>query len=400
MEELAQKLEELLAQAPSKILLSAPRVQGLPRAELTRLENGWLLSRQKGTQAFHSPYTAAQLPALLAGLLREEYTQLTAFTKEAECRLRLSKKGKVLTSKTALQSNSSSEQNFDSPAPQHNRPKEYLLPQGLPIAPLVDMGIFTPDGRVVKRMYDKYRQVNRFVEIIDDALQGEEKKNLRIIDFGCGKSYLTFVLYHYLTEVRGFTLQMTGLDLKKEVVAHCAEAAARYGYTGLHFACGDIAQFETSGPVDMVLCLHACDTATDLALAQALRWGAKRIFAVPCCQHELNAQMQSEAFSLLTRYGIIQERVAAAFTDAIRANLLCAQGYKSQLLEFVGPENTPKNLLMRAVKTGQPTAVRSRAMQEVQQLCAAFALRPSLLRLLEEEEGPTPLSASGEGTPG
>ncbi len=382
MDELGQKLEALLAEEPQRIVLSAPRQKGLPRAELCRQNGRWQLSRQKGTQAFHSHHAPVALPALLAGLLETDYTQLTAFTAAAQHSLRLTKKGKLLQSKTALQ-NKRTQEREDGPQSQgHDRAKEYLLAG--PIPPLVEMGVFTPEGQPVKRMQDKYRQVNRFVELVHDALKEENQTRLRVVDFGCGKSYLSFVLYHYLREVRGFEVEMTGLDLKAEVVAHCEETARRFGYTGLHFVCGDIAQFEAGQGADMVVCLHACDTATDLALAKAVQWGAKRIFAVPCCQHELNAQMQSEQLSLLTRYGIIQERAAALFTDAIRANLLCACGYKSQVLEFVELENTPKNLLLRAVKTGQPAAVRSRALAEAEALCRAFGLHPSLWQALRQ----------------
>ncbi len=382
VEELGQKLEEVLAGEPRRIVLSAPRQKGQARAELDWQAGRWRLSRQKGAQAFHSHHPLEALPALLAELLEKEYTQLTAFAPTAEYRLRLSKKGKVLASKTALQQGGGGAGAPPAAQAGHNRQKDYLLAG--PIPPLVEMGLFTPEGQPVKRMQDKYRQVNRFVEIVDDALKGEEKKTLRVVDFGCGKSYLSFVLYHFLTERRGFAVEMTGLDLKPEVVAHCEETARRFGYKGLHFACGDIAQFEEGAGTDIVVCLHACDTATDLALAKAVQWGAGRIFAVPCCQHELNEQMRSEELAILTRYGIIQERTAALFTDAIRANLLCACGYKSQVLEFVGLENTPKNLLLRAVKTGQPQEVRRRAMQEAEALCLAFGLRPSLWQALEE----------------
>lgn len=246
------------------------------------------------------------------------------------------------------------------------------------------MGIFTAEGKIAAPMQGKYRQIERFVQLVDDALRGKDPKTLRVVDFGCGKSYLTFVLYHYLHNIRGVPVQMVGLDLKEDVVAACNTAAKKYGYDGLHFGVGDIAAYHSDAPVDMVVTLHACDTATDHALAAAIGWGAQYIFSVPCCQHELNAQIESDEFSILTRYGIVKERTAALMTDAIRANLLTACGYKTQLVEFVDFEHTPKNILIRAVKTTMPSAQKQRALQEVQNLCRAFGLHPTLLALLQQ----------------
>ncbi len=243
------------------------------------------------------------------------------------------------------------------------------------------------DGRILRSMYAKFRQINRFLEIVDDALRAWQGTDpIRLVDYGCGKSYLTFVLYHYLTVVRGFAVDMTGLDLKADVIAHCTRVSARYGYTGLRFEQGDIATHPDARPLDMVVTLHACDTATDLALFHAIRRGARWIFAVPCCQHELHAQITSEQLALLTRYGIVKERVAALMTDAIRGHLLTCCGYRTQLLEFIEMEHTPKNILLRAVlrPSKQQEAIKARALAEVDALLAAFQLQPTLYRLLRE----------------
>ena len=267
----------------------------------------------------------------------------------------------------------------------HNRQKKYILTEGTPIPPLVDMGVFTKEGRVAAPMQHKYRQINRFLEMIDDTLE-EDRRSLSLVDFGCGKSYLTFVLYYFLTELKGIEVSMVGLDLKADVIANCQAAAERYKYSGLRFICGDIGDYAASGAdkqTDMVIALHACDTATDCALFHAIKMKAKMIFAAPCCQHELNKQINSDDLSLLTRYGVVKERVAALMTDSIRANLVASQGYKTQLMEFVDLTHTPKNLLIRAVKTKMPLKAKNMYKQEAEDLCKAFNLKPQLRELLK-----------------
>lgn len=378
MEELKKELDRILVLAPQRIILSAPRKEraDLRRANLRLLEQGWQLEVLTLTQAFHETIQAEKLPARLEALLREDFQQLTAFTAQWELRLKLTRKGKVLASQTRATKQAKPT------GLEHDRGKNYLLPEGEPVLPLVDMGVLTPDGRVVRSMYDKFRQVNRFVQLVDDELAEMKENRIRVIDYGCGKSYLTFVLYHYLAHVRGLDVEMTGLDLKQDVVEKCNETAKKYHYGGLHFETGDIAGHEEAGPVDLVVTLHACDTATDQALAKAVSWGAEMIFSVPCCQHELCAQMQGGPLPILSRYGIVKERTAALMTDAIRTNLLEASGYRTQLLEFIDLAHTPKNLLIRARRAAIPAAHRRKMLEEVQALNAAFSFSPALLDLL------------------
>lgn len=263
----------------------------------------------------------------------------------------------------------------------HNRIKKYVLPEGTPVPFLVDLGVMTAEGRVVKAKYDKFRQINRFLEFIEDILPrlSRERTNT-IIDFGCGKSYLTFAMYYYLKEVKGYSIRVIGLDLKKDVIALCGRLAEKFGFTDLTFLHGDIAHFEGVEQVDMVVTLHACDTATDYAMAKAVHWGAKVILSVPCCQHELNGQIENELLAPILGYGLLKERMAALMTDGIRAQLLEAAGYRTQVLEFIDMEHTPKNIMIRAVYQG-----KEKETAELWQLMSQLHADPTLYRLLKDD---------------
>lgn len=239
----------------------------------------------------------------------------------------------------------------------HNRKKNYLLDDETPYPFLVRLGVQTPEGKVRNQHQDKFRQINRFVEFIDDSLYYLPKdKTIRILDFGSGKSYLTFALYHYLHVEKGLDIKVTGLDLKKEVIEECSKIAQDLGYENLEFLVGDINDYNEETAVDMVVTLHACDVATDMALGRAVRWGAKVILSVPCCQHELFSQINSPALDIMLQHGLIKERFSALATDSIRAELLSLVGYETQLLEFIDMEHTPKNVLIRAYHTGRKAA--------------------------------------------
>ncbi len=363
-----------------KVVISKPSAKSLEYKKISAEKKGtyYQIAKFTETQVFHENVGEGEVAERVYQLLASGFKQLNAWSDRFEHMILLSKKGQSTFKKKALK-----EQTPVSIDAKHNREKNYLIKEGKPVEPLVDMGVLTPDGRIVKAMYDKYKQINRFLEIIDDEVVAFQGKDIKIIDFGCGKSYLTFILYYYLTEIRKIPATIIGLDLKADVIEKCNAAARKYGYTGLRFEVGDISQFEASLPVDMVITLHACDTATDFALYNAIKWDAEMIFSVPCCQHELNKQIHTDNLSLFTRYGIIKERFSALATDAIRANLLEYAGYKTQLLEFVDFAHTPKNILIRAVKRKSTSdSVREKALQEVEDVMREFNFNPTLYSLV------------------
>ncbi len=361
LQEIQSLLETHIQSETQKVVLSNPNCSGALYRKLVytkkKIKGKFCFQLEKFTQkqVFHDTVPLEMLASDIVSWM-EAYRQADLFSSTETICIKRSKKGKFFVGKAHIENASASPSSSNSIAPslEHNRQKQYLIPEGEPIAPLYDLGVFTQDGHVAAGKYDKYKQINRFVEIIDDALHGKQLTELRVIDFGCGKSYLTFVLYHYLTQIKHLDVHMTGLDLKDDVIEHCQQTARKYGYNGLTFAVGDIASYQMEKTADMVVALHACDTATDAALCGAVLRGTSMIFSVPCCQHELNAQITSKDLSILTRYGIIKERTAALMTDAIRANLLTAAGYRTQLLEFVDLAHSPKNILIRAIRAEIP----------------------------------------------
>lgn len=271
----------------------------------------------------------------------------------------------------------------------HNKSKNYILKEGMDIPFLRELGVMTQEGKIVRSRYDKYRQINRFLEFIEDVIPHLPKdRELTIIDFGCGKSYLTFAMYYYLKILMDYPIRIIGLDLKKDVINNCRKLAESYGYDKLTFLAGSIEDYEGVDQVDMVVTLHACDTATDYALHKAIRWGAKVILSVPCCQHELNSQIRADLFEPVLDYGLLKERFCALATDGIRAKLLEAAGYETQILEFIDMEHTPKNILIRAVWRGTPG---KDAMAQVHSMCEPFHFQPTLLRLMEKDRKETDL---------
>jgi hypothetical protein len=350
--------------------------------DIEKKQDYFQVSKYTQKQVFHENVNSDELIIMCNDVLGRDFLQFNSWSESYEYSIKISKKGKVFSSR--IKQNKKQPLKIQSA---HNRKKSYIFEEGKPLEVLVDMGIFTKEAKVVKSMYDKYKQINRFIEIIDDAVRKEKCTSLNIIDFGCGKSYLSFLVYHYLCNIKHIKVNMIGLDLKEEVINNCNSAAKKYGYEGLSFKLGNINGYKADFIPDMVISLHACDTASDYALFNAIKWGAKMIFCVPCCQHELAGQFSAQSFNLMGRYGLIKARFCDLLTDSIRANLLEYSSYDTDILEFVDFSHTPKNILIRAVlNKNKSKQKKEKALEEVKASCSLYGLTPTLLTLLKYPE--------------
>lgn len=324
------------------------------------------------TQSFAHNYNYDEFSEIINTIMLDSFFQLNIITNEYNYSFKYTKKNHLLSNiiknkeiKTLLNVS-------------HNKQKKYILNDGNIIPPLVDLGVMTQDGKIVPSYYDKYRQINRFLEIIDDTIKAFKEQELNIIDFGCGKSYLTFIVYYYLVNIKNIKTNIVGLDLKADVIKKCNEIAKNYGYNSLNFEIGDISLYKPHFRVDLIITLHACDVATDYAMYHAIKLHSKYLLSVPCCQHEINNQIKKSS-SFLASYGIVKERMSALLTDTIRAKLLEYSGYNVDILEFVDFDASPKNLLVRAKYTGNSNA---KALDDVKQILDEFTIDQTLYKLL------------------
>ena len=384
MEDLKKAIDEIVQEEIVKVVVSNKMNKDVEYNKINimlkenKKKQYYQIEKYTDKQVFHENIEIEELGNKLLEYVSNNYKQVGAWATNATFDLKISKKGKVFLGKK--KSDNSKVANKS-----HNKEKNYILKEGMIIQPLIDLGVFTKEGKVVNSKYDKYKQINRFIEIIDDEIKKNDYKELTVLDFGCGKSYLTFVLYYYFTQIKNIDVKMIGLDLKADVIKKCNEIAERYNYKNLKFELGDINGYKYNNKVDMVITLHACDTATDYALYNAIKWNSKMIFSVPCCQHEFNHQMKPESLSILSNYGIVQERISALMTDASRANLLECAGYKTQLLEFIDIAHSPKNILIRASKSNISKDKKEKSLKEVQELMKQFNFNPTLYNLLKND---------------
>ena len=374
MESLNNILKKSLNKEFLSAIISNPREKGgIVKIKIRPVEHKdnilYQCEEHRNNQVFHHNLNEEEAAGYIENAM-QEFKQMQMETRKFRYQVLVSKKGKMTR---RLQTGRFKEIDLS-----HNRKKHYILEEGKAVPFLQDLGVMTKEGEIVRTKFDKFRQINRFLEFIEDVLPELPKdREVTILDFGCGKSYLTFAIYYYLHELKGYDIRIIGLDLKTDVIYACNQLAKKYGYRKLKFMEGNIADYTGSDEVDMVVTLHACDTATDFALAKAVGWKAKVILSVPCCQHEVNRQIANETLAPLFSYGLIKERMAALVTDAMRAEYLKREGYDTQILEFIDMEHTPKNLMIRAVKTG-----KKKSADELSRMTEALHADLTLERLL------------------
>lgn len=370
-------LENIEIKSIIKVTISNPRnnskyIKGYIRPVEIKENSMMQIELFTKTQSFAHNYNYDEFSEIINTIMLDSFFQLNIITNEYNYSFKYIKKNHLLSNKiknkeikTLLNVS-------------HNKQKKYILNDGNIIPPLVDLGVMTQDGKIVPSYYDKYRQINRFLEIIDDTIKDFKEQELNIIDFGCGKSYLTFIVYYYLVNIKKIKTNIIGLDLKADVIKKCNEIAKNYGYNSLNFEIGDISLYKPHFRVDLIITLHACDVATDYAMYHAIKLHSKYLLSVPCCQHEINNQIKKSS-SFLASYGIVKERMSALLTDTIRAKLLEYSGYNVDILEFVDFDASPKNLLVRAKYTGNSNA---KALDEVNQILDEFKIVQTLYKLL------------------
>jgi len=373
--EIKELIKQLTSETIMKGMLSQPKrkLYDYVKTSIHRIEEDrayYQFESFTKEQAFHKNVELIDLENSLEELFIN-YKQLQITTKLTDRVIRISKKGKLhITTKDVVKPVA---------ARSHNTKKKHLLPDGEPVDFLIHLGIMDTNGRVKHKWYDKFKQINRYLELIDDSLKHIDTKTPTIIDFGCGKSYLTFALYYYLVKVKGLKVKIIGLDLKEKVILNLQQLTKELEYDGLEFKVGDIAMFDYDQPIDMVISLHACNLATDYALEKAVKWKAKVIMAVPCCHKELNSQISLKPMEAVMGFSVLKERIAALMTDGLRAELLKSKGYDTQVIEFIDMEHTPKNLMIRGYLENETF---DKPSEEYLKCVKEYNFKPTLEKLL------------------
>lgn len=384
MEQLTTLLDEIFSDTLDRFILSNRRNKStefqkiIIRQKENKQNTFYQAEQYTTTQVIHRNLTLEEVKPYIISAISDSFKQFDAFTVHKSYTVKCKNVESIAVSR----------KNLSAPVTinlSHNREKSYLIKEGTIVPPLVDLGVITADGKIIKSRYDKFKQINRFIELIEDGI-GNRYDTINIIDFGCGKSYLTFILYYYLTEVKKIKANIIGLDLKEQVIKDCNAISKQYGYDGLRFELGDINGYQANFPVHMVITLHACDTATDFALANAVAWNADMIYSVPCCQHEVNGMLHSETLPLLERYGILKERLSSVITDSIRGAMLEYSGYRTQVIEFIDMAHSPKNLLIRAVRGGISKQKSLEAKEQAEAVMKEFNLSPTIYQLLNKDK--------------
>lgn len=381
---LHEELDAVFNDKLIRVIISNPRVKSeVSKIKIRPVAIGSDLMFQAteyiGTQVKHHNYAKDEIIEFVISQLSTTFKQCELSTFDYNITVLANKKGTMTFNKKKSAVTKIDCKDAGNNVLSHNRTKNYIIKEGNPVPFLVDLGVMTKTGEIVRTRYDKFRQINRFLEFIRDVhMELPSDREIQIIDFGCGKSYLTFAMYYYLHDLCGMDVAITGLDLKKDVIEKCNQLSKKYNYDKLDFKLGNIADYTEHDHVDMVVTLHACDTATDYAIAKAVGWNAKVILSVPCCQHELNKQIENDLLKPVFNYGILQERFAAIMTDSVRAEVLKTKGYHTEILEFIDMEHTPKNLLIRAIKGNEKGN-----KEALQKMINEFNVQPTIVTLLK-----------------
>lgn len=379
MEKFNELINEILEkQSLIKMIFSGLRKKTTPhqRIEIRPLllqgQLCYQIEYQYPKKVTHENVSKEQCLKLCENFLAEQYKQANLFCVEGDYQILAAKPDKPKIIKKPASKTQ--------PSLNHNYEKQYILPDNVPCDFLIRLGVMDPSGQVIQKHYAKFRQINRFLEIVSDVLEylPNKQEPLRIVDFGCGKAYLTFALYHYLKLKLGKNVEIIGLDLKTDVIDFCNRVAKDLNYEELQFLKGDIAEYTEESKADMVVTLHACDTATDYALIKAVGWDASVLLSVPCCQHELFHQISNNLHAPILKHGILNERFSSILTDGLRGLKLESKGYEVSMIEFTSLEHTAKNIMIRAVKTGKP---RNTALEEYQQLKEYWHVNPTIDQL-------------------
>ncbi len=376
MNELKQVFNQCLFDlTPVKVIFSNVRKKSLPyrkvvlRPVLLQGELAFQAEYQYEKKAIHENIAPDQIVGTCLELILRDFKQINLFTEEEDIQILAAKPDRPrITRKPGT---------LCREALTHNQSKHYIIPDKAPCDFLIHLGVMDEKGNVHQKHYSKFRQINRFLEILQDVFpRFSQKKDrpLRIIDFGCGKAYLTFALYYYLKVLQNLEVEIIGLDLKEDVIAFCNQVAADLHYDELTFLMGDIADY-TNDYADMVVTLHACDTATDFALINAVHWNTEVILSVPCCQHELFSQIQNDLHQPMLKHGIIKDRFTELLTDSLRGLKLEACGYNVAMIEFTSLEHTSKNIMIKAVKTRKENL---EAAQEYETLKRFYNVSPAI----------------------
>jgi len=320
-------------------------------------ENVIQLEKFTDTKVFHDNLTYEDAAEIIVDLIRNDYRNINIFTEDSDFQFIVSRKGSIkITEKEPTKKLRVEE---------HDKKKQYIIHENECCEFLTLLGVMNKDGQVYAKKYDKFKQINKFLEIVDDSLKEKQlKDDFMIIDFGCGKAYLTFALYHYFHNIRNINVKIIGLDLKEDVIKFCNETAEKLGYNNLEFKFGDIKDFDYRSNVDMIVTLHACDNATDAALVKAIKWNTDIILSVPCCQHEFLDKIENSSLEPMLKHGLVKERISSLVTDSLRSLFLETKGYRVHMLEFISMDHTPKNILIRAIKTNKDTENAQKQYEE------------------------------------